>query len=163
MKVKPIPIDQEVIKSLFVFDKDLSCLVWAKTRKKAGYIHKASGYKFVKIKNKTYQLHRVVWCFFNGDTGKCIDHINGDKLDNSLENLRTVSDQQNQRNQKRYTTNNSGHTGVSWHSASKKWRATIHTQGKAKYLGSFDNKADAIECRKAANKKYGYHKNHGCR
>ncbi|HEC65424.1 MAG TPA: HNH endonuclease [bacterium] len=87
---------------------------------------------------KHIYVHRVV---NNTPEGLETDHIDGDKLNNLRENLRSVTHSQNCRNRK--FVNTSGYRGVSWHQG--KWRATITINGKHKHLGYFDNKRLAYE------------------
>lgn len=90
-----------------------------------------------------------------------IDHINGDPADNRPENLRAVSHQVNQQNQRRRADNSSGVTGVYWNKSANKWQAYIRTDGRMKYLGVFDSVDDAARVRKIAENTYGFHENHG--
>ena len=105
----------------------------------AGSIHK-SGYRQIKIGQKLYSAHRIMWIYHNGtiDENKQIDHINGIKIDNRIENLRLVTIQQNCFN--RSKLNSKGYT---WNKISQKWQASIFVNGKNKYLGLFSNKNDA--------------------
>ena len=161
MKQNPLPIDQELIKSILDYDPTSGEFRWINSGKKAGCTHKSSGYRHIKINSVTYQAHRIAWCYMNCDTPMSIDHINGDKSDNRIENLRVVTDSENQKNQKKYRTNNSGFTGVHWHSFSNKWRADITVNRKKKTIGYFDCKQDAIAARKIASVENGFHANHG--
>jgi hypothetical protein len=86
---------------------------------------------------------------------------NGIRDDNRLVNLRDVTHKENLRNQKLSSSNKSGMTGVSWNKALNKWRALITVDYKMKHLGVFINIEDATQARKKAEKKYGYHANHG--
>lgn len=108
--------------------------------------------------------HRLVWCYYYGkwpESNKVIDHINGNHYDNTIENLRLVTQSENNKNLSTPKDNTSGHIGVGWVKLSRKWRATIRANGKYMHLGTFNNKEDAIKARKEAEKKYGYHENHG--
>ena len=108
--------------------------------------------------------HRLVWCHYYGkwpESNLVIDHINGNCYDNSIENLRLVSQAENNRNRSTPKDNTSGHIGLYWIKSSSKWRAQIGVNGKDIYLGLFKNKEDAIKARKEAEKKYGFHENHG--
>ena len=60
-----------------------------------------------------------------------------------------------------YRTNKSGFNGVSWENRRNKWYAYITIDSKNVHLGRFDDLDDAIQCRKNANIKFGYHPNHG--
>lgn len=93
-----------------------------------------------------------------------IDHINKDKQDNRINNLRDVTTAENQRNRKLMVTNKSGACGV--HKLNKRysalvWSAVIMVDKKQIYLGSFRTKEQAIKARKAAERKHGFHPNHG--
>lgn len=83
-----------------------------------------------------------------------VDHINGNKLDNRKSNLRICTMQENNFNNKIYTTNNTGYPGVDWYKKTGKWRARIQVNGKNIHLGLFDNIEDAINVRKQAEIKY---------
>ena len=109
-----------------------------------------------------YKAHRVVWAMHYGAWPvDQIDHINGNPSDNRIANLRDVSHKENMRNRKLPSTNTSGHVGVCWHRKARKWHAQIQVGGVNKHLGEFDEKADAIATRAAAEIKYGFHENHG--
>jgi hypothetical protein len=90
-----------------------------------------------------------------------IDHINGDPLDNRPENLRDVPASANARNAAVGKNNKSGVIGVRFHAPSGKWRAQIKHNYRARFLGSFPTKAEAIEARQKAEAEFGFHANHG--
>ena len=122
-----------------------------------------NGYTRVSIGNTRYAVHRVIWKMHTGEEpiGQ-VDHINGVRTDNRIENLRVVEGQrENSQNQKRYESNTSGITGVNFHKASNKWRAVITDGGDTKYLGTFTDKIDAIYARYYAEQDHGFHQNHG--
>ncbi len=125
--------------------------------------HLHHGYRAVGINSVKYLVHRVVWLIIHGEfPPKEIDHINGDKSDNRLTNLRAVSRHENNRNLKLSKRNTSGVIGVSYDKRRNKWIARIQSEAcTQKSLGEFQNKSDAIEARRLANIKYGYHANHG--
>ena len=121
-----------------------------------------NGYKHGAIKNKTFNTHRVVWCLCYGEwPGQNIDHVNGVRTDNSISNLRNVSHAENQKNQKRSKRNTSGHTGVHWLTGVGKWYAQIMAGRQKYHLGYFDRLEDAVAARRAAEREFGFHKNHG--
>ena len=122
------------------------------------------GYLCVGINNRIYYLHRLVWMYVNGEFPPHeIDHINGIRDDNRIDNLRAVTRLENQRNQKLRVTNKSGVNGVSWDKKMNKWKACVSVKGKTVNLGHFVRKGDAILARRIANEKYAFHKNHGIR
>lgn len=121
-----------------------------------------SGYPSGSILGKTYLAHRVIWAMETGEWPKYqIDHINHDRADNRMSNLRDVTAQENFRNLSMFSNNTSGTTGVYWNKQYKKWHATIRRMGSTENLGLFSDIDEAIEARKMADKRYGFHENHG--
>lgn len=121
----------------------------------------ASGYREGRIHNRIYRAHRVIWAIAHGEWPEQVDHINGDRADNRLVNLRAVTRFQNARNTKLPITNTSGVMGVERHVGGTRWRARIKVNRRQIHLGYFVELSDAIAARKAAEKKYGFHANHG--
>ena len=116
------------------------------------------GYKRAKFAGKFWLAHHLVWWMHHGSPPKEIDHINGNRQDNSIDNLREVTRAENTSNRKLFSTNKSGCPGVTWHSGNNTWVAKI----RQKHLGSFANKEDAIAARKQAEILDGkFHQNHG--
>lgn len=104
----------------------------------------------------------LVWLMFNGYLPKGeIDHINGIRSDNRIENLREVTRVENSRNQQIKSNNVSGAIGVRFNQHIDKWESYIKVNYKKIHLGSFNSKQSAIKARKDAEKKYGFHENHG--
>ncbi|MCK1783382.1 HNH endonuclease [Pseudomonas sp. TNT11] len=118
------------------------------------------GYLRVKINNVLFRVHRVIWLITFGEWPKGqIDHINGIRDDNRIENLRDVTVQGNQRNQHIRTDNSSGVPGVRLENG--KWRVRIKIDGKYICVGRFQNFDSAVAARKDAEAIYGFHPNHG--
>lgn len=117
----------------------------------------------IMLDGTRYYAHRLIWVYHYGHIPrrKFIDHINGNALDNRIENLRLVSYRENYLNSRRSVRNKSGVTGVYQRNGSGKWYAVITTCGTSIQLGTFDKKEDAIKARRAAERKYGFHRNHG--
>jgi len=118
-------------------------------------------YRNICLCDKQYLAHRAIWVMVYGSHPNAIDHINGDGLDNRLENLRSVDNAQNAKNMKLFNTSTTGICGVSWNKANKRWTSEIMANGVRYFLGSFDNIIDAASARLRANKKFGFHENHG--
>lgn len=145
-------------------DASHSCKIWnsrnagkpaLRTKNKNGYYHGA-------IYGQTITAHKAAWAIVHGRWPEfAIDHINGDKTDNRLANLRDVTGAENSRNQKRRSTNTSGLTGVSLHKKSGKWVAMVKGDGRVRNLGYFNTKEAAFAARQAANRRFGFHANHG--
>lgn len=120
------------------------------------------GYAEVGLFNKAYGAHRVIWAFHHGEWPlDFIDHINGIRNDNRLENLRVVPQSENLKNLRLSNKNLSGRTGVCWHKEFGRWHAQIKTGGVKKHLGYFVDFNDAVAARKKAEQQYGFHANHG--
>jgi hypothetical protein len=105
---------------------------------KAGCI-KGSGYIYIKINNKLYLAHRLIFLMHHGFLPKCIDHIDGNKTNNKIENLREATNQENQYNRKLSKNNKSGIKGISWNKLVKKWQIYLSINGKNISFGFFDD------------------------
>lgn len=154
--------------SNFFYTQDTGDLRWrvARSRSAAGSIAGSvdhEGYVIVGFQGKRYRAHRIILAMVTGEFPDQVDHIDGNRSNNRLENLRAVSNQQNARNQKIRKNNRSGVMGVCWHKGVSKWVSHIRVDGKAKYLGSFDSIQEAANVRKVAEDLFGFHKNHGTR
>ena len=113
------------------------------------------GYLQVRVQSRDYKAHRLAWLHTHGVWPKGqIDHINRNKADNRLVNLRDVTQKQNLQNTGKYSNNTSGHPGVCWHKRISKWQAVIRHNYKQIFLGYFDDLEAAIAARKAAEKLY---------
>lgn len=93
------------------------------------------GYLKASVFGKPYRIHRLVFLYHNGHMPSQVDHIDGNRMNNRVENLRKATAAQN--NQNRTPTGSSGIKGVRWHKQSKKWVASIHVSRKSVHLGSF--------------------------
>jgi len=133
----------------------------AKAGSVAGAVHH-SGYRYIKISGESYSAHRLAWLRHYGvEPSGSIDHINQNKLDNSIGNLRIATRSENQRNRSLNKDNASGFTGVSEVTATGKWLARITVEGKLIRLGQYSKKSDAVKARVDAEKEYNFHANHG--
>ena len=121
------------------------------------------GYKVGALGGRTYRAHRIAWVVCHGAWPDHVDHINGDRADNRIENLRSVTQADNVRNASISIRNTSGRTGVSWYARLGMWRAYIATGDGVKHLGYFHTLDDAALARSNAEASNGYHANHGRR
>lgn len=120
----------------------------------------SDGYLRVKINSVAFRVHRIIWLITYGEWPEGqIDHINGVRDDNRIENLRAVSVVGNQQNQHMRVDNTSGTTGVRLESGA--WTAKIRVRGKRLHLGRFKSLEEAAAARKSAELLYGFHPNHG--
>lgn len=128
------------------FDSDYDCNMW--NGRFAGRVagsDTVDGYIRVTICGNSYAAHRLAWLHTHGRWPEAlIDHINGQKRDNSLVNLREASREINAQNVwVPCKTSKSGMRGVSWWSSKNKWRATIFADGKCQYIGIYATKEAA--------------------
>jgi hypothetical protein len=110
----------------------------------AGHLNKAS-YIEIRYNHITYQAHRIAWYLHTGKD-PCpldIDHINGDRADNRISNLRLATPAQNAKNQPKKQGTTSTYKGVSWYKRHRKWQAQIRVDGQSIYLGYYNNELDA--------------------
>ncbi len=119
------------------------------------------GYSRNPIMGMTHSAHRCAWAIHYGKWPEIIDHINGDRFDNRIENLREVTTTENNRNARKRLDNSSGQTGVSFVPSRGNWIAHISVDGKQMTIGRFRTKKLAVEARKIKEMENGYHKNHG--
>jgi hypothetical protein len=149
MKAKPM-VSTYILRELFYY-KDGN-LYWKYTQNPktlanqiAGHITK-KGYRLIRIGRYTYMSGRVVYAYFNWKISRDlqIDHINRDKLDNRIENLRLVTPSDNLRNKDSSDREN---LGVYWEPSRNKYRAVYHDNGKKKHIGRFSTEEEAIKAR----------------
>lgn len=152
MKVEQIT--QKRIKELFEYKEGK--LYWRiqksnriKIGDRAGHLGNEN-YRKIRMDNCLYLEHRLIWLMFKNYLPKELDHINGIRNDNRIENLREVNRNQNQWNRKKNKKGTSKYKGVYWNKELKKWRVEIQYYGTPIYLGDFDSE---IEAAKAYNKK----------
>lgn len=159
-------LTQKHLRQILNYDPETGSFLW-RIRKEginkleAGHITKC-GYHSIMINKINYRSHRLAWVYVYGSIPHRmqIDHINHDRSDNRIANLRLVTNQENQRN-RRYTGNSSGVIGVCFDKARSKWKPHIKVDQKLINLGRFNTLEEAIAIRKAAEVQYGFHANHG--
>lgn len=99
-----------------------------------------NGYKVAVVDGKPYRVHRLVWMYHHGDIQHEVDHINRDKGDNRIENLRLCTRTENVRNA---VGKGPGYKGVSFCKQTGKWVAQITVNYRNKKLGRFITQEDA--------------------
>lgn len=111
----------------------------------AGYIAE-DGYRRVRVDGIYYYVHRLTWQLLTGKEipeDLFIDHIDGSRLNNHIDNLRLASSQENQYNKFRQSNGTSKYKGVWFDSVKNKWKASIRLKEKRVYIGQFDTELEA--------------------
>lgn len=150
--------DTDLIRRFFGYDPVNGRVVWladkgrARKGEEAGSVT-SLGYRSLEIAGRKYQTHRVAWLLMTGSWPAFdIDHIDGNRLNNSFSNLREANRSENCQNRKVRSGSVSGAKGVYWHKKNHKWCASI----RGKYLGSFKTIDEASEAyRRAAKELHG--------
>lgn len=124
-----------------------------------------STYILVGLKDRHYYAHRIIWEMMYGaiPDGLQIDHIDGCGTNNTIDNLRLVTQSTNLKNTRLSSKSVTGVVGVGWDSKSCKYKVYISNGGKKEHLGYFQDFFEAVCRRKSAEIKSGYHLNHGRR
>lgn len=120
----------------------------------AGYLRKRDGYIVVRVHGHGYSAHRLAWFYMYGAWPRSIDHIDRNRANNALKNLREATVSQNAMNTAFRNMNGSGYRGVTWNKGSGKWQAQSRLNGRNHYLGVFDTAEKASEAYEAFCKKH---------
>lgn len=132
------------LKELLHYDPKTGQFTWLANRSRiakigafAGTDH-SDGYTVIGIAGRVYKAHRLAWFYVHGEwPSDQVDHINHDRKDNRIANLRLADNSKNQANSRARKTNKSGLKGVYWNKSIKKWHAQIYAQGRKRHLGFF--------------------------
>jgi hypothetical protein len=145
------------------YDPDTGVFTWLNPNKYrpeykgrgAGSLH-TLGYIHIYVDGKAYKAHRLAWFYVHGEWPlQDIDHMNGDRADNRIANLRDVSRSSNAENRHHAREGHAlGLLGVVWRKRNKKYEARIHVGGKYLYLGLFHTKEEAHAVYLAAKRKH---------
>ena len=151
-------LTQELVKELFTYRKDGNLIrrVRTSTCCRVGEVAGSrlnSGYIQMTIKSKKYLLHRLIFLYHHGYLPEVVDHIDGSRFNNRVENLRPATKSQNSSSSKR-KPGKSKYIGVYKPLNSHRYKATITVNKKSIHLGMFDTAEEARDVRREAEKKY---------
>jgi hypothetical protein len=159
-------ITQERLKGLLSYDAETGIFTWISRRigVKKGSVaggYNGKGYWLIYVDGYRYRAHRLAWLYMYGKMPEDqIDHINHDKIDNRISNLREVTNSVNHRNMKKPSNNTSGVAGLYWWDDRQVWQTFIGSRPR-KSLGNYKDFFEAACARKSAERKLNYHINHG--
>lgn len=149
-KVALTPENHFRLLELLDYSPETGLFIWRKTR--GGSAHKGTiagaidgnGYINIRVLRKTYKAHRLAWFYMHGQWPKIdIDHRDGNKTNNAIENLREATDAQNVANSNVRRDNTTGYRGVRKLKYCNKWGARITENGKRRSLGNFTSPEEA--------------------
>lgn len=143
-------VTQNRLHQLFEYDQEKGCFIRkinagsSKVGDIAGCVN-SIGYVQIYVDGKNYTGHRLAWLYVNNEWPDCdIDHIDGNRSNNAISNLRLASRSQNNQNVKSCRSDNkSGYLGVSFHKQMSKWCARIKIGTVYKHLGLFNTPEEA--------------------
>lgn len=145
----------EQVRHLLHYAPSTGVLTWKRTGRVAGSLDQ-EGYRAISVRGSGYRAHRLAWLHYHGEWPKgVIDHINGQKDDNRVANLRDVSILDNSLNSRPGPiahNKTSASRGVSWQPSRRKWLASIQANGKSRTIGRFDTEAEAAEAYNTAKR-----------
>jgi hypothetical protein len=159
MKSQTITIDR--LHELLSYDPATGIFRW--NQRMSNYCHAGRvaghvnphGYRAIAIDRCMYLAHRLAWFYVRGEWPiRDIDHINSDKLDNRICNLRIATESQNGGNSRLSKRNTSGFKGVYWNNDMQKWHAQIHVKRRRIHLGLFHTPQEAGDSYKKAALRY---------
>lgn len=135
-------ITKEILHDLFIYKDGILYKKPQSSRCRSNIVigrNNGNGYLRTSINYKSYYVHRLIFVMHNGYFPKQIDHIDGNRSNNKIENLREASNAQNNLNKTITKANTSGLKNVYWHKAAQKWSVEIKVNGKKKYFGVFED------------------------
>ena len=149
-------VTQKRLKELFKYvDGQL-----IRNEKIAGSVNKRS-YRCVGVDHKIYKAHRLVFMYHHGYLPEQVDHIDGNKLNNSIENLRAANNSVNMMNRGFMKNNTSGSKNVFWCKDYQKWRVAVRINKKLRSFGRFEDlelaELVAVEARNKYHKEFANH------
>ena len=160
-------LTQDRVKELLNYNPDTGVFTWrfGRPKAKAGAIAGSEnwkGYWLICVDGNRHRAHRLAWLYVHGEMPEhTIDHINQDKKDNRIANLRAVTNAENHRNMGIQSNNKTGYRGVSYAKERGKFTARIKDGEVYRNLGYFNCAASAAIAYAKSKYALGYHENHG--
>ena len=151
-------ITQARLRELFTYDDGK---LIRKNGVVAGSVNKR-GYRIICVDYKLQKAHRLVFLYHYGYLPLQVDHINGDKDDNRIENLRAADNSKNMMNRRAMRNNTSGHKNVYWDKECGRWAVKVRLNKKLHNFGRFNDINEAIAvARVKRDELHGEYANHG--
>lgn len=151
MKVKKLP-SVDVLREHFNYDKDTGHITRKSNGSRAFKTDNGHGYLRGSFQSTEYLAHRVAWAIHHGyDAPEFIDHINMDRSDNRIANLRLASKSENMLNRGAQKNSASGLKGAYFNKRQKSWYSRIQLDGVDRFLGYFAGPEEAHEAYKVSS------------
>jgi len=154
-------LTQERLKEVVTYNPDTGFFTWSDLNlpyrsngKRIGMSPSRDGYARIGIDNCRYQAHRLAFLYMTGSFPTLVDHINGDRMDNSWKNLRVCDRSQNLMNSRVRSNNTSGYKGVSWSKVYNKWSVQLWNRNTKVVHKLVDDLELAILVAEEARNKY---------
>lgn len=158
-------LTQARLKELLRYDPETGVFTYACARPKvrvgavAGHTHAGHGYRQIKLDGRLYLAHRLAWLYVHGCwPSDMLDHIDRDRTNNRLLNLRESDRFLNRQNSLAPCNSTSGIKGVTWNRTLGKWHARIGFGNKRHHVGWFNSAEEAALARAAAEKQMHIHR-----
>lgn len=153
-------ITQEELKTQVEYNADTGIFTWKvrnsnriKVGDEAGNYHNG-GYIEMQVLGERHLAHRLAWLYVHGYIPQLIDHIDGNRLNNKISNLREATYAENAYNSKIRSDNKSGVRCVSWDKARKSWEVRIKIDGKLKHFGNYKDLDEAAKVAEKVRKEH---------
>jgi len=154
----PEHITQEMVRGRIDYNPETGAMVWRNgicAGKEVCPTPLPTGYRRMQLKGQWFGAHRVAWLYVYGYWPQIdLDHINGDRADNRIANLRECTTAENQHNRPIHPRNTTGVPGVTWQPHRKRFQASIRINGRMKHLGRFKTVEEAGEAYRKAKALY---------
>ena len=155
MRQKKLNLSVKDYLNLFEYSREKGELIWKSPPlrnsyligKNAGNLNE-HGYVQIRLNRKNFLVHRIIWAIEKGFESAMIDHINGNRSDNRIENLKHSNPRLNSNNLKRHREGKL--VGATWVKSYNKWWSRIRIKGKEIHLGYFETEKQANEMYMAA-------------
>jgi len=137
-------VDLILMRQRLSYDAETGVIRWKESGKEAGTLT-SHGYRQIRFAGKFLYAHRIAWAFIFGKwPDHQIDHVDGNRLNNSARNLRDIPVAINNQNRKKANKNNSTKLlGAYFDKQIGKWKSSITLNGRSKHIGVFENAEQA--------------------